>query len=66
MAFKYLIFSFEGGPVMGTDDPKVAKEFASQDEYLVVDTESQLQATGYEIEKDSDWTPILEQADYEF
>lgn len=66
MAFKYLIFSFEGGSPTGTNDAKVAAEFAGQDEFLVVDAEKQTFAGGYEIHNERDWSPIKEQQDYQF
>lgn len=66
MAFKYLIISFEGGLPTGTDDLQVAKEFAAQDEYVVVDASQQWVAPGYELEAPGAWVAIKEQQDYKF
>lgn len=61
MKFRFYIANALVGEVVGTNDEKIAKEFADDDENVVLDTE-----TGEWMMDRTNRTSIPEQTDYQF
>ena len=51
MKFQYLIISTFDGSVVGTNDDKIAKEFAQAEDYFVLDAKTNCVLIGDETEE---------------
>lgn len=60
--FKWVVVDIDDGSVVGTNDDKVAAEFAQAENYIVIQREECAIYAGYDVEKDAngDYEPRIE------